>query len=148
MKTVLSVIILLLFTSINKTYGQEVITSKQSLDKISNEQKDFKNQPLSLFLEKLKLEIKSVTYERESVSNPNQIILRFDDRVSYNKMKKKNISPSRIIIQFIPYKETKNIFGKLNDFGIIEQHSDITIFLKEIERLKIFAIYGYNEKTN
>lgn len=148
MKTILILITLFFFASINQIRAQEIITSKHSLDRISNHKKDFKNQPLSLFLEKLKIDIKSVTYERESESNPNQITLKFDERVSYNKMRKKNISPSRIIIQFTPSEETKNIFKKLSDIGIIEQHDDIAVFLKKIGELKIFAIYGYNEKIN
>lgn len=145
MKNLIITIFLFLSALINNLIAQEVITSKHNLDKISNKKDSFYNKPLKYFLNNLKIDISSLSYQKECESNPNQIILRFDERLEYNKMRSNKIIPARIIIQFVPDKDTQNIFKHLNNLGIVEDRDDIKDFIKKIENIKIFMIYGYNE---
>jgi len=125
--------------------AQEIIKSKADFKKLTEQQIQYKTKPLTSFLNNLKVEIKSITYQKEGEANSNQIILRFDDRISYNSKRKENVIPSRITIQFMSDKFTKAVFNNLKEYGTIEKCDDIKDFIQKIQTLKVFSISGQDD---
>lgn len=125
--------------------AQEIIKSKADFQKLTEQQIQYKTKPLSYFLNSLKVEIKSITYQKEGEANSNQIILRFDDRISYNSKRKENIIPSRITIQFMSDKFTRGVFNNLKEYGTVEKCDDIKNFIQKIQNLKVFSISGQDD---
>lgn len=140
MKTLKLTIISTLFLSLN-LIAQDTILNRSQFDKIENKQYFF-NRPLSEFLKTLKLDIKSVSFQKESEEGPNRIILRFDDRSEYGRLAQQNISPARITVYFIENEETKIAFYPLNQYGTIEGEKPT----KKFENLKIQKIIGTENK--
>lgn len=140
MKTLKFTIISTLFLSLN-VIAQDTILHRAQFDKIESKH-FFLNRPLSEFLKTLKLDIKSVSFQKASEEGPNRIILRFDDRSEYGRLAQQNISPARITVYFIENEETKIVFDSLNQYGTIEEEKPT----KKFENLKIQKLIGTENK--
>ena len=127
-----------------KISAQVTIASRQQFQNIENTEKNYINRPLKVFLKDLKLEIKSVSYIKEDESRPNRIILRFDNREEYNKLRQQKIMPARITVYFMSDTATKFVFDKLKQYGTIEEKP--TDLFKELKIQKLVSTNNYEMK--
>lgn len=130
------IVILLIFV---KTMAQDKVTSRDKFNKIEQSKQNYINKPLKDFLNSLEVKVKSVSYIKSGAEGPNRIILRFDDRENYNRLRNQEIMPARITVYFIDNVETKTVFNSLlNLYGLIEGNSPTSKF----KNLKIQNIIG------
>jgi hypothetical protein len=113
-------ILTLLTTAIN---AQKTITSREQFNTLGRSTQNYQGKPLEYFLKDLQVEIKSISYLKKSEEGPNQIILRFDTRATYNKLREQGIMPARITIWFYDNKETQQAFKDLNAYGLLDVRS-------------------------
>lgn len=121
--------------------AQTTIKSREQFNTLERSTKNYKGKPLEYFLKDLKLEIKSISYLKKSEEGPNQIILRFDNREKYNKLRGQGVMPARITIWFYDNNETQRAFKSLNAYGLLETSS-----VHQFKKLLIENIFSNSDQ--
>ena len=131
-------LLLIFLLSVNILTQTNCAFKEIQYSKLERNQINFIGQPLREFIKTLDLPISSISYQNEDEDGLDRIILRFDSRESYNKLRRQNIMPGRITISFKNDHITKSVFKRLkNHYGIIESDP---LKIKEFEHLIVHRI--------